>query len=244
MKQRPKTLLNRNPDANTKISKTQKGFNPFDKPIFMAHLNLFPDLITCPSSKAAKCLDPCLNLAGRGKFSNVQAARKAKTEFWHEEPDKFLELLDHEITLHEAARAKKGQQSVIRLNVTSDIAWEDHGIIQNHPDTFFYDYTKRAKRIDRTPENYKLMFSYSGEPRYQKQVEIAKKTDAPIAVVFRHKLPDYFDKLDRQVKDGDQTDLANAFSGPVVVGLLAKGPAKTDRSNFVQDVDRIPVSMG
>ena len=88
------------------------------------------------------------------------------------------------------------------------------------------------------------MFSYSGEARYQKQVEIAKKTDSPIAVVFRHKLPDYFDKLDRQVKDGDQTDLANAFSGPVVVGLLAKGPAKNDQSNFVQDVDRIPVTMG
>ena len=51
MKRRPKTLLNRNPDANTKIAKTQKGFNPFDKPIFMAHLNLFPDLIRCDSKK-------------------------------------------------------------------------------------------------------------------------------------------------------------------------------------------------
>ena len=126
-------------------------------------------------------------------------------------------------------------QGVVRLNVLSDIAWEQHDIPQSFPDLFFYDYTKRAARLGKTPDNYRLMFSYSGRPQYRKQVLQAACYDNPIAVVFSNgEFPKTF--LGRPVVDGDQSDLWNVQAGKVVVGLKAKGPAKDDHSGFVVDL--------
>ena len=54
-----------------------------------------------------------------------------------------------------------------------------------------------------------------------------------IAVVFRKDLPDTF--AGRKVVNGDLHDLRYLDPKNVVVGLKAKGKAKTDYSGFVMD---------
>ena len=118
-------------------------------------------------------------------------------------------------------------------------AFERFGIPELFPEIYFYDYTKRAARLNKTPDNYRLMFSYSGRAQYANQVQIALGAGVPIAAVFRDQFPAQF--LGRPVIDGDKSDLINSKAGPVIIGLKAKGSlAKADKSGFVIDAERIP----
>ena len=221
--------------SNTKIAKTQKGEK---RPTRLASLSLYPDNIICPGSIAAKCQDGCLISAGRGRFDNVANARRAKTEYFHNDQAGFLAQLRKELANFDKLCKRQGVRGVVRLNTISDIAWENHDIPQSFPDLKFYDYTKRVKRIGKTPTNYGLMFSYSGAPSYKKQVE-QMPAGYPMAVVFRDSLPTHF--MGRPVIDGDKSDLDNLRSGHSVVGLLAKGKAKKDTTGFVVDSNLIAV---
>jgi hypothetical protein len=144
-----------------------------------------------------------------------------------------LDQLRKELGNFDKLCKRQGVKAAVRLNVLSDIPWEKHGIPQEFPDIFFYDYTKNASRLGKTPSNYELMFSYSNEPDYQKHVAKAWNTDAPISVVFRGGMPEHY--KGRRVIDGDASDLVNVKAGKVVVGLVAKGKAKKDEGNFVVD---------
>lgn len=219
--------------GNLKIAKTQKA--SFKRRF--AGLSLFPDPIICAGSKAAMCMDGCLKLAGRGRFENVQDARQAKTEFWHADRFAFLEQLIDELGKFDRLCARQGVTGTVRLNVLSDIAFEDYGIPQRFPDLDFYDYTKRAKRLNNTPDNYRLMFSASGAPTYQKQMKIGLAAGVPVSFVYRGKCPDVM--FGRRVIDGDASDWVNANAGPVALALKAKGPAKNDTGSFVYDFDTI-----
>jgi hypothetical protein len=83
------------------------------------------------------------------------------------------------------------------------------------------------------PENYRLTFS-----RSEKNEDIADgfiKRGGNVAVVFSTRkgraLPDTY--LGAPVIDGDEHDLRFLDPRGVVVGLRAKGKAKTSRSDFV-----------
>ena len=102
-----------------------------------------------------------------------------------ESPATFVTKLEHEIDNFISLCTKQGKKAAFRLNTISDIPWEKYGVPQNFPNALFYDYTKAAARLGKTPDNYGLMFSYSQTPKYQKQVARALETNAPIAVVFR-----------------------------------------------------------
>ena len=225
--------------SNTKIKKTQnKPNNYFQKPIRMASLSMMPDHIICAGSKAANCMDLCLKDAGLAAvYDSVNIARQAKTDYWHADQAGFLDQLTRELTNFKKLCEKKNVQGVVRLNTISDIPWEEHDIPQKFPDLFFYDYTKQAKRLGNTPDNYRLMFSYSDRPQYRKQVAAALPSGVPIAVVFKNSIPSEY--LGRPVIDGDLSDLDNVMAGPVVVGLTAKGPALHDDSGFVVDGNMI-----
>ena len=54
---------------------------------------------------------------------------------------------------------------------------------------------------------------------------------ANVAAVFSHTLPATY--LGYKVVDGDLTDYRPEDGKNVIVGLIAKGPAKKDRSGFV-----------
>ena len=222
--------------TNTKVKKTQKKpTSHFAKPIRMASLSMMPDHIICAGSKAANCMEACLKEAGLAAvYDSVNIARQAKTDYWHADQSGFLAQLTRELANFKKLCDKQNVQGVVRLNVLSDIPWEKHGIPQQFPDLFFYDYTKQAKRLaGNLPANYRLMFSYSDRPQYQNQVAAALPIGVPVAVVFKNSMPSEY--LGRPVIDGDLSDLDNVMAGPVVVGLTAKGPALHDDSGFVVD---------
>ncbi len=218
--------------SNTKVRKTEKLADS----VRIASLSLMPDPIICAQSGAAKCFDLCLKTSGYGKFDNVAQGRQLKTDYWHDDRDGFLDQLKRELRNFETLCTRTDVRPVVRLNVLSDIQWERHGIPQAFPTISFYDYTKQAHRIGKTPDNYRLMFSYSGAAKYQPQVKRALKTDAPISVVFTDIPTDpNYRFLGRPVIDGDRSDLINLEAGPVIIGLKYKR-TKAD-ANMVQQSD-------
>lgn len=239
MKIKPVKKLLKIGGENTKIAKTLKLAGGA---VRIASLSMMPDAVLCPGSKAAGCREGCLESAGRGAMSNVSAGRQARTDYWHADRAGFLDQLRRELRAFVNTCQRQGVRPVARLNVLSDIAWEEHGIPQEFPEILFYDYTKRAARLGKTPENYQLLFSYSGREQYGKQVEKAEQSSAPMAVVFNGPMPEFF--RGRKVIDGDASDLVNTYAGRVVVGLKAKGKAKADRSGFVVHTGGDLIALG
>jgi len=123
---------------------------------------------------------------------------------------------------------------VIRLNGTSDIGWERYTVIQAFETTRFYDYTKSFQRMmafldGKLPSNYSLTFSRS-ETNEAQCLEVLKR-GGNVAVVFRKELPTHWKGF--PVINGDENDLRFLDPKGVVVGLKAKGKAKTDTTGFV-----------
>ena len=190
----------------------------------------------CPMASQG-CRKACLNKAGMGAFSNVQAARVAKTRLYFEDREVFMAQLMGEVRAFIRKAFKAGLIPVVRLNGTSDIPWErvpvegKPNIMAHFPTVQFYDYTKRHNRRD-LPDNYHLTFSLAEDN--DTRASAAASNGANVAVVFRtDKFPTTF--MGMPVVDGDADDLRFLDGKGVVVGLKAKGPAKKDTSGFVRD---------
>lgn len=186
---------------------------------------------------SAGCRKACLNKAGMGAFSTVQAARIAKTRLYFEDRAAFMAQLVSEVRAFIRKAIKLGLIPVVRLNGTSDIPWErvpvegKANIMELFPSVQFYDYTKRHNRRN-LPANYHLTFSLAEDN--DSRAGAAATNGANIAVVFRtDKFPTTF--MGMPVVDGDADDLRFLDGRGVVVGLKAKGPAKKDTSGFVRD---------
>lgn len=194
-----------------------------------------PSLKVCPMSDVAACRNACLNTAGRGAMSSIQQARQRKTDWFNSDPDGFVRQLAEDIASAQRKAKRLGVKLAVRLNGTSDIAWENQrvdgkSLMEMFSDVQFYDYTKLPTR--RVPSNYHLTVSYSAAtPSYAAK---ALSTKHNVAVVFRGELPLVF--AGRAVIDGDKTDLRFLDPTGVVVGLKAKGKAKRDDSGFVVDL--------
>jgi hypothetical protein len=214
-------------NGNSKLAKTNKATSDY----LFAGLSLYRDHYLCPASKAAGCHDACLVSAGRGRFSNVIEARQRKTDLFRNDFETFKHYLMDDLEFISRKARRENKQPVVRLNVMSDIAWEQFGIPQAYPEIMYYDYTKRADRLGKTPPNYHLTFSYSGARLFRRSVEKALKTDTNLAVVFSGGLPARF--LGRPVVDGDLHDIRIDDTKGLVIGLRAKGQAKTSDSDFV-----------
>ena len=215
--------------ANTKTMKGEKyGYLTYI-------MHLAPSLISgyqvCPKASAG-CAAACLNKAGMGVFSNVQEARITRTKLFFEERTNFMTQLATEIRKAKKKAAKEGLKLLVRLNGTSDIAFEKirageyRNVLEMFPDVQFYDYTKIAGRT--VPDNYHLTFSKSESN--DRDVSAAIRNGLNVAVVF-DKLPETY--LGLPVVSGDDTDIRVNDPRGVVVGLKAKGPAKRDLSGFV-----------
>ena len=171
-------------------------------------------------------------------MSNVQMARLRKTLFWHQFQADAIAMIKRDIARFAAQCAAQGYTLLVRLNGTSDIRFENYGIIQAFPELQFYDYTKLANRKG-VPSNYDLTFSYSGVKAFQQYVTVAKQSGARLAVVFRNRaiveslLANSGTFQGLPVVDGDNTDIRHLDPRGVVVALYAKGKAKQDASGFV-----------
>ena len=108
--------------GNQKILKGEKmGY--ITKGIHLAPANLAGYEVCQWRSKG--CTAACLNTAGRGQMNSVQQSRIAKTKLFFERKSEFMTKLCKEITSTCRSALKKEMQAVFRLNLTSDIAWED-----------------------------------------------------------------------------------------------------------------------
>lgn len=188
----------------------------------------------CPFSTAG-CRAVCLYTAGRGGFNSVQQARIRKTKWWQTDPSSFLTQLETDIERLVGEGLSRGLTPAVRLNGTSDVAWENTHIMERFPGVQFYDYTKfpSSHRTSLPAANYHLTFSYSEHPLARLHSEGWFERGVNTAVVFpTADLPGTF--LGRPVIDGDESDLRFTDPKGIVVGLKAKGKARKSDSAFVQ----------
>jgi hypothetical protein len=201
------------------------------------------------------CTAACLFTAGQGRFPNVKQGRLRRTYTWMFRRDEFFQTLVHEIRKTNKKAIKAGLAMAVRLNGTSDIRYEDYPVVLENGSKFpnifevfsgtgihFYDYTKILDRAPKvaTIDNYHLTFSRAETLANQRDTEVALELGMNVTVVFRSELPPHW--KGHPVVDGDRHDIRfwdtlKNDDGPVIVGLLAKGPeGKNDKSGFVVDL--------
>jgi len=226
-----KKLLNIDNNAKT-VKGQKKGYKT-------AILYLAPSTQSgfqvCPMASEG-CKKACLYTAGHGAFSNVQQGRINKTRWYIQERESFMAQLKKEISNHIKNCSNKGFVPCIRLNGTSDIAFENTGIFEEFPNVQFYDYTKIYKRAlkyvnGQYPSNYHLTYSLN-EDNYKEAFDILLK-GGNISAVFRNELPETYKGY--KVINADETDLRFTDDNNIIAGLMAKGKAKKDYSGFVLD---------
>jgi hypothetical protein len=205
--------------------------------MYMAPATMVEGVNMCPFA-SPECIALCLNTAGRGVFSNVQLSRIKKTEFFRDDRENFYIQLGNELLkIHDQAM-KQDKTIAIRLNGTSDV---DHlGLLlrytginfldEFYSDLIFYDYTKNINHIKKY-KNSRYHLTFSRSECNDQQVEQAIELGANIAVVFRNELPATYKGL--PVINGDLSDLRINDPKQCIVGLVAKGKAKKQNSNFV-----------
>jgi hypothetical protein len=226
-----KTLLSI--DTNAKTVKGQsKGYRTGI--LYLAPASVSGVVNVCPHASPA-CRAACLYSAGRGAFTSVQKARIAKTKLFVSDKHAFVETLKANVSKLVANCLKTKAVPTVRLNGTSDINWERYSVIQAFNEVQFYDYTKNYFRMNlfldgKLPSNYSLTFSRS-ETNETQCLDVLSR-GGNVAVVFRSKvLPTHWNGF--TVINGDENDLRFLDPKGVVVGLTAKGKAKTDTSGFV-----------
>ena len=234
--------------GNPKILKgLSQGYNTYILHLAPASLSGYN---TCAKATDG-CKIACLNTAGRGgmfkKGENtnvIQKARIRKTIMFFQDRDTFMALLIKDIQLAIKQSAKLNLIPVIRLNGTSDLAWEKYGFTHNgvfyknifelFSDIQFYDYTKILGRKVSEIKNYSLTFSAADGN--DSDVIKAINQGYNIATVFGIKktlpMPESYNGL--PVFNGDDSDLRFLDPKGVVVGLYAKGKAKKDTTGFVK----------
>lgn len=217
---------------NTKLKKSDSfGY-------YNVGLSLAPHRVSgyqvCPMASKG-CAAACLFGAGAARaYPKINAARIRKTRMYFENRAEFLALLNADILTAKRKAARLGKKLIVRLNVLSDIPWENHGIIQAHPDVTFYDYTKIAKRMHpdslaSSLPNYHLTFSRSESN--QADVERVLAWGGNVAVVFEGELPATY--LGREVLNGDLNDARHNDKKGCIVGLVEKKTAVRDESGFI-----------
>lgn len=221
---------------NLKIQKNEKiGWKSFG--IHLAPFKLSGKNL-CPNASMG-CASACLNSSGYGRYKRVQDSRIKKTKMFNENKEEFLRQLYKEINAKVNTANKTGQKISFRLNLTSDIPWENvkyngKNMMEHFPNVQFMDYTKSVTRMlnyvtGKFPKNYHLTFSRS--ENNDSACEIIAGCGGNIAVVFKDKLPKKY--MGKRVIDGISHDLRFLDPKNCVVGLIALGKAKKDNSGFV-----------
>lgn len=193
----------------------------------------------CPAASKG-CAAGCLFTAGHGRWDVVRQARIRRTKFFFEHKKAFKSCVFDEIQQHREDCLKVKRKPAVRLNGTSDIAWEIvwPQIFDYFPDIQFYEYTKIARRLSKNwklPKNLHLTFSRSESNQDHIHYIWKNNPKANVTVVF-NKLPEKW--MDKKVINGDEHDARFLDPQGVIVGLKAKGDARSDTSGFVV---RLPV---
>ena len=198
------------------------------------------------SDASLGCIAICLGehsgqaaMRKEGEDNKVTLSRKNKVAYFMTERHAFLnEACYHIERLYNQAQ-KEGLRLAVRLNGSTDIAWEGIKdkdgltVFDRFPHIQFLDYTKNHRRFKRAlPQNYHLTFSRS--ETNEAQCKALLEQGHNVAVVFAHGLPIRRKLWGFPVIDGDKHDLRFLDPQGVIVGLTPKGAkAKRDMSGFV-----------
>lgn len=202
----------------------------------------------CPNASKG-CSAACLYTSGMGAMSNVQKSRINKTKWFFEDRESFMEVLVKNIEALIRKAGREGLIPAVRLNGTSDIAWEKikcvrdgveyRSLMDAFPDTQFYDYSKilgrkRALAMD----NYQLTFSLAEDNDSQAIKALSEGYNVAVVMRLGRGDPKPETWAGYPVVDGDETDVRFLDpDGGHVVALFAKGDAIKDTSGFVRDVN-------
>jgi hypothetical protein len=183
------------------------------------------------------CIKACLDTAGMGIFSNVQNARIEKSNYFVEYRKEFLIHLAKEINTKVKTARRKGEKIAFRLNGTSDMDFvyllkkhANFDILETKDVAIYYDYTPNIHRALRYKDHPLYTVTFSRKEDNSKETQTALDNNINTAVVF-NKLPKVW--KGKKVIDGDKSDLQMLNYKNVILGLIAKGKAKKDTSNFV-----------
>lgn len=230
-------------------AKTIKGFkhNILTGVMYLAPFNISGHQV-CPKASTG-CIASCLYTAGMGVFGTVQTARIKKTQWFFTNRDTFMVQLVKDIEALQRKAIKQSLIPAVRLNGTSDIAWEKFSCSRNgrtyrnlmeaFDSIQFYDYTKVLGRKSALAlPNYHLTFSLSESN--DKDAIKALNQGYNLAVVLNLKKADTKPQTwsGYPVVDGDDSDVR--FFDPKgghVVALTAKGKARKDTSGFVRKLN-------
>lgn len=181
------------------------------------------------------CKAGCLFRAGLASvYPHIVTARIRKTEWLFDDREHFLACMRYDIAQLVRKAKRSRMKACVRVNGTSDLAWMALQMSAEFPKVQFYDYTKLPHAWTRTRANYHLTFSHSENNADECSRALAHGLN--VAVVFDVKrgqpLPEAY--LGAPVIDGDKHDLRflDGYQG-AVIGLRAKGPAKSDCTGFV-----------
>jgi len=184
-------------------------------------------LNACVNSTTS-CRHVCIRHTGRLDMPRAIQVGIDRTIFLAEHPDEAVSLIHWET----ARAAAKVPELARRLNVVTDVNWEDVApwLFTEAPENVVtYDYTKDWNRSPEPAVRYRLTFSAMERHGI---AEIRAMTDKGrnVAVVFPHEYKDtpYPDSwFDIPLINGDLTDFR--YEDPqtgVIVGLYAKGRAR------------------
>jgi hypothetical protein len=183
-------------ESSAKIRKTAKYF----KDAVPAIMYFAPASVSgqnvCPHSSPG-CVKSCLNLSGKGILDHAQLARIRKTAAFFDNNKAFMEGLEDELDGLIRNARKKNKHAVIRLNGTSDIAWEDY-IKDPKYLKHMYDYTKSVDRWRKQPYPLTLSWNEKMDRSPLELAQEAKREGRPgIAVVVAPEV------LERLVEAGE-----------------------------------------
>lgn len=177
----------------------------------------------CPMA-TEECRAACLYGAGMaGVFPSIKRARVNKTLEYLSDRAGFVARLRSDIRKLQSEAKSRGLVPAVRLNGTSDLPKLAHELATAFPDVQFYDYTKIPQPWKRTRANYHLTFSFSGGNLAAARA--ALRHGVNVAVVFTGALPTEWHG--RPVINGDESDLRFTDTKGVIVGLKAKGTARS-----------------
>ena len=236
--------------------KTAKNGNEFLTAQHSMRPSNFAGIGNVCASASNGCKSACLESSGNASiFQMINAARDAKTIAWYLCRGWYLENLSKCLRRWERKAERKGKILAVRLNVLSDIKWENYLTLEKYKNVIFYDYTKHANRFDGSGyirENYHLTFSKS-ETNENDCYRILNN-GANVTMVFHNDdkrrvgnrskyqtLPKTFWGFN--VIDGDTTDARfqdKTGTPGYIVGLRLKSANKTVFDNAVNSGFSIP----
>ena len=205
-------------NSNYKLKKAlQFGITQFGLELLPHSLGGYDNICT---GSSASCRASCLVFTNNARFKRVMQNRKDKTDLFFTDRERFFELLCAELQYYQSIY----QNLQIRLNVFSDIKWEDI-IVQDHRNLFslfpkitYYDYTKIPSRLNLNIDNYHLV--YSGQSNNEHIWKPLLENNKQVALVFKN-VPDEYKGY--KVVNGDESDnLIQWKNQSVIVGLKYK----------------------